>query len=240
MSDGAPVPAPDSPKSAAEDALRRERDALLNEVAALRHALEGAREDRSALQHRVRNSLGTVRSIARRTAAASTDLEDYAAHLDGRIGAFARIQAAVTRDPTAGLDLAQLIADELLAHSAREDERLLVDGPEVRLQPKPAETLALAVHELATNAMKFGALSVPDGRIAVTWRAEDRDGAPWLILDWVEEGVPDPMQSRRGFGTELLEQTLPYELKAEVSLVFDPNGMRCTIALPMSAQTMAA
>ena len=111
---------------------------------------------------------------------------------------------------------------------------MVVSGPEIRLRARSAETLALAVHELATNAVKYGALSIPDGRIAVTWRAEDRGSVPWLVLDWAEDGVPDPMPGRRGFGTELLEQTLPYELKAEVEQEFGLNGLRCRIAFPLT------
>ncbi|WP_376091661.1 sensor histidine kinase [Roseomonas sp. CCTCC AB2023176] len=239
--DAASNPAPAVPIPATEDALRRECDTLREEAAALRRELERVGEDRAALQHRIRNSLGAIRSIARRTAVTSTDLDDYAAHLDGRIGAFARVQAAVIREPTAGLDLAQLVADELLSCSAREGEGVLIEGPEIRLRSKPAETLALTVHELATNAVKYGALACPGGQLTVTWRAEDPGGGhPWLILDWIEAGVPDPKPSRRGFGTDLLEKTLPYDLKAEVSLVFGTNGVRCTIALPMTAQTVAA
>jgi PAS domain S-box-containing protein len=188
------------------------------------------------LQHRVRNTLGVIRSIIRRTVQASGSIEDLSLHLDGRINAFARVQAAVARDPTAGLDLAQLIADELLAHAAREGEQVVIEGPLVQLQPKAAETLGLAIHELTTNAVKYGALSASEGKIKVTWQVERRTGSPQLVLSWQESGVPGGAATtrRRGFGTELLERTLPYDLQAEVRQVFGAGGLHCTITLPFS------
>src|SRR3712207_5418388 len=119
------------------------------------------------LQHRVRNTLAVVRSIARRTGETSTTVEDYAMHLDGRLNAFARTQALVTRDPEAGVDLEYLVADELLAYHAKEADQVRISGPPIRLQPKAAETLGLAVHELATNAVKHGALRARQGRVEV-------------------------------------------------------------------------
>jgi two-component sensor histidine kinase len=176
-----------------------------------------------------------VRSIARRTAETSDSIEDYAMHLDGRINAFARVQAAVTRDPTGGVDLAQIIGDELLSYAAREGEQARVSGPPVRLQPKAAETLGLAIHELVTNAVKHGAFSTPNGRIAVTWRIETDGAGPRLVFAWRESGLPKPAApKRRGFGTDLLERTLAYELQAKTVQAFESDGLRCTIELPLT------
>jgi two-component system, chemotaxis family, CheB/CheR fusion protein len=190
------------------------------------------------LQHRVRNTLAVIRSIARRTATTSETVDDYAAHLDGRLDAYARVQAVVTRDPTAGIDLEQLVADELLAHAAHEGEQVTrIEGPPIRLHPKAAETMALAVHELATNAVKYGALSAEDGHVKVTWTIEKADGAPpRLVFSWNETGVKlsGEAPTRRGFGTELIERTLAYQLEAEASLRFGPDGVNCTIALPLN------
>ncbi|MEZ0172610.1 sensor histidine kinase [Microvirga sp. TS319] len=188
------------------------------------------------LQHRVRNTLGVIRSIARRTAANSGTAEDFAMHLEGRIDAFARVQAAVTRDPKAGLDLEMLVADELRAVAAHEGEQVKsISGPQTRLQPKAAETLALAIHELATNAVKYGALAAPQGRIEVAWMIDAAGGQPRLVFQWIETGVPlaNDRPRRHGFGTELIERTLGYELGGEATLDFTPNGLRCTIVLPM-------
>ncbi|MBB5694951.1 sensor histidine kinase [Muricoccus pecuniae] len=193
------------------------------------------------LQHRVRNTLGVIRSIIHRTVQASDDLDDLAMHLEGRIDAFSRVQAAVTRNPTSGLDLAQLIADELLSFTAREGKQAWIDGPPVALKPKVAETFALAFHELATNAMKYGALSSPQGRVEVSWRVEHSGEIPRLHLTWRETGMrggatPAP---RRGFGTDLLERTLPYELQAQVERRFEADGLCCTISLPLTPRVLA-
>jgi two-component system, chemotaxis family, CheB/CheR fusion protein len=176
-----------------------------------------------------------VRSIARRTGETSKTVEDHAMHLDGRINALARTQALVTRDPVAGVGLEHLVAEELLAHAAREGEQVTISGPPVRLQAKAAENFGLAVHELATNAVKYGALSAKSGRIAVAWDVERTNGAARLTFEWTETGVPlDRTQPRRrGFGTELLERTLAYELGAEARAAFEPDGVRWRIELPL-------
>ncbi len=211
---------------------------------ALRRSEAQARVLLAELQHRVRNTLGIVRSIARRTAATSESVEDYAMNLDGRIDAFARVQAAATRDPTAGIDLEMLIADELLGHGAHEGDQVrALGGPKVRLQPQAAETLGLAFHELATNAVKYGALSTKSGRLEVHWTVEDAaPHGPRLLIHWTETGVklPNPGPRRRGFGTELLERTLAYDLGGEASLRYEPDGLRCAISLPVEGVVRAA
>ncbi|MDD1528168.1 hypothetical protein C7U92_18755 [Bradyrhizobium sp. WBOS7] len=190
------------------------------------------------LQHRVRNTLGVVRSIARRSAETSSTVEEYASHLDGRLNAFARTQALVTRDPEGGVDLEFLVVEELLAYNAREGEQMRVSGPRVRFQAKAAETFALAIHELATNALKYGALSRPDGRVEITWRLEKGRDPAVLLFEWRERGGPQvEPPPRKGFGTELLERTLAFELKGHTALAFDPAGLECSIAIPLSKRT---
>lgn len=188
------------------------------------------------LQHRVRNTLAIVRSIARRTAASNDTIEDYTAHFDGRLNAFARTQAAVTRDPSAGVDLGTIISEELVAHGAREGVQVCLAGPMMRLQPRAAEALGLAVHELATNAVKYGALSTPIGRIDVRWIVEGHEQRPHLRLQWIEDmaGRMIVPPQRRGFGLEMLERTLAYDLAAETQLDFVPGGLRCVISLPLN------
>jgi two-component system CheB/CheR fusion protein len=162
-------------------------------------------------------------------------VDEYAAHLDGRLGAFARTQAAVTRDPEAGVDLEFLLADELMAYHAREGERVHISGPALRLQPKAAETLSLAIHELATNAVKYGALSQPSGSVDINWRFDESASPPELIFDWQEKGGPQVKPPKRsGFGTEILERTLAFELKGRTSLLFNPAGIHFSIVVPLS------
>jgi len=205
------------------------------DVTAITRAEERQRLLLSELQHRVRNTLGVVRSIARRSAQTSATVDDYAAHLDGRLAALARTQAAVTRDPEAGVDLEYLLADELMAYLAREGEQVRIFGPSLRLQPKAAETLSLAIHELATNAVKYGALSQPSGQIHISWRLDDTVDPSELVFNWREKGGPQVKPSqRKGFGTEVLERTLAFELKGRTSLTFNPAGLQFEVTLPLS------
>ena len=207
----------------------------------LRHAQEHQKLLLAELQHRVRNTLAVLRSIARRTADTSETVEDYTAHFDGRLDAFARVQAAVTRNPAAGVDLAHLVAEELLSYAAHEGERVSIKGPTLRLQPKAAETLALGIHELATNAVKYGALSSPKGRVQVTWDIADGEAGPRLALEWVESGVEldGAAPRRKGFGAELLERTLAYELKAKAALTFGSTGVRYAVDLPLTGRIVS-
>jgi two-component system CheB/CheR fusion protein len=207
------------------------------DVTAITRAEERQRLLLAELQHRVRNTLGVVRSIARRSAETSLTVEDYASHLDGRLNAFARTQAMVTRDPESGVDLEFLVAEELAAYNARDGEQLQIDGPAIRLRSKAAETLALALHELATNALKYGALSQPSGRIDVTWQIDKGGNPDELIFEWRERGGPQvALPQRKGFGTEMLERTLAFEFKARTSLIFDVSGVHCTITMPLTRQ----
>jgi two-component system CheB/CheR fusion protein len=208
---------------------------------ALRESEAHAKLLLAELQHRVRNTLTVVRSIIRRSAANSETVEDYAMHVDGRIEAFARVQAIVTRDPGAGLDLEQLIAAELLAHAPQEGEQMRsVRGPKITLRAKAAEVLTLAIHELAVNAVKHGSFSIAGGRVEVAWRTEDgADGAdPLLVFDWIEKGVNlDGKSPRRsGFGTELLERLLAYELGATTKLEFKQTGLQFKLTLPLTGE----
>jgi two-component system, chemotaxis family, CheB/CheR fusion protein len=209
------------------------------DVTAITRAEERQRLLLSELQHRVRNTLAVVRSIARRSAETSTTVEDYASHLDGRLNAFARIQSMVTRDPEGGVDLEYLVVEEMLGYNAQEGEHLRVSGPPIRFHPKAAETFALAIHELATNAIKYGALSLPVGRVDVSWRVDDAADPTQLIFDWRERGGPRvaPPQ-RKGFGSELLERTTAFELKGKTTLDFSPAGLRCTIAMPLNRRVV--
>ena len=188
------------------------------------------------LQHRVRNILAVVRSVLNRTLESSTDLDHFAAHLTGRIGALARTQSAAARTPERQVTLEELVHDELACHGGQDDSQHDVEGPSVALSDSVGSTFALAVHELTTNALKYGALSNPAGRLHVRWRLETVIGykyATRLIFEWRESGVPvtDLKPVRRGFGRELIEQGLPYELGATTALEFRPGGLYCRIEL---------
>ncbi|WP_246775518.1 CheR family methyltransferase [Methylobacterium aquaticum] len=189
------------------------------------------------LQHRVKNILAVVRSVANRTAEGQTSLDDFVMHFDGRLGALARTQNILTRSPDAATDLAELIGEEVLSHAVRDGGQVALTGPEVRLPQKTAETLGLVLHELATNAIKYGALARPEGRIAITWRVYGEGPEGRLRLEWQESGVTlvPTAPTRRGFGRELIEQGLVYEFGATTALEYRPGGVRCIIELPVQA-----
>lgn len=185
------------------------------------------------LQHRVRNVLAMVRSLIGRTARGATTVEEMVKQLSGRIEALSRTQALLTRDLGAGVDLEHLVREELVVHTS-EDSAVSVSGPPVQLAPKAAEILTLAIHELATNAVKHGALGHAGAGLVVTWRREgEADG--WLRLAWVESGVTLDIEApnRLGYGTELLTGRIPYELRGRSTMERLPDGMHCTIEFPL-------
>ena len=115
------------------------------------------------------------------------------------------------------------------------DGHATIDGPACGLPGDKVQPVALALHELATNALKYGALSRPDGRLLTTWRLQGEGERRCLLLDWAETGVPMPDEGtppRQGFGRQLIEQALPYQLNAETHLMFGTEGVRCRIAPP--------
>lgn len=185
-------------------------------------------------RHRVRNMLAVTRSIIRRSARTAETIEDYAMHLDGRLGVLARVEAMVTLAPGAGLDLEFLIGEELTAQSVQENSRLTIRGGAVRLRGRTAELMAFAVHELATNAVKFGSLGPAGGRLAVTWTVDPSITA--LRFEWREDGMPQTLARGPGFGTELLARVLPYELGATTGMTLTGTGLQCTIDLPLTPQ----
>lgn len=183
-------------------------------------------------QRNIRGTLAILRSIARRTAATSRSVAAFSEHLDGRIAAISRVQVALMRQPFLGVSLEMLVADTMAAAGARETREFTLAGPEVILKGKRAETMGLALHELATNAIKFGALSRRDARIAIRWRTEPGGEGLRLIFVWEETGAAPPNGHRpAGFGVELLDRMLPYELDATVSRDFARDGFRCRIEL---------
>jgi two-component system CheB/CheR fusion protein len=203
---------------------------------ALRESESRLRTLLAELQHRVRNTLAVVKSITQRTAESSDTVEDMAAHLSGRIEAFARVQSVVTRDPEAGVDLRSMLQDELLVHAAREGEGISIHGPDVALKPKAAESISLALHELTTNAVKHGALANSDGgRIAVKWRLDGKAEGDSLAFEWLELSGDGPVgrPARHGFGMELLTRFLPYDLGAKTNVEFRGDGVTFEMQLPL-------
>jgi two-component system CheB/CheR fusion protein len=186
------------------------------------------------LQHRVRNTLAVIRSIARRTAVASRTVDDYAMHLEGRIDALARAHAVMTRTPDAMMDLETLLLDEFNGRGARESQ-ITVRGPTIELHGKAAENLSLAFHELSTNSIKYGALGTNEGHIGVEWNVDRSGQEPAVSLSWTETapGI-GPKLTRRGFGLELVERLIPHELDGTGALTFSQGRLICKMQLPLS------
>lgn len=187
------------------------------------------------LQHRTRNVLTIVRSVFNRTVEAGGPLEEVVDHFRGRLDSLSRNQVMATQSPQGGLDLENLVRDELLSVGMGDGTTLSIEGPEVRLMPRAAESIGLAIHELTTNAVKFGALRTPGATLSVQWALEGAGAARQLAFAWVERGVPavPVAPERSGFGRELIEEALPYRLGAETRLEFRGGGVTCRIVLPL-------
>lgn len=188
------------------------------------------------LQHRVRNIMALLRSITNRTGERAKSVPEYRDLMMGRLLAFARVQALLTRTANVSVGIASIVRDEVSVQAQHEGQYIL-DGPDVALSPKAAEVLTLAIHELATNAVKYGALSVPTGRVTVRWSTFEKRGGPWLAFDWTEEGAParpaPEAPRRRGFGSELIEGRIPYELRGRGQAIIEPGGARCHLEFPL-------
>lgn len=209
------------------------------DIDALRTLHEHQRTLLTELQHRVRHTLSQLRTIVRRTAETRDDFDGYVLRLDSRLGALARAQGPALRDPNAGVDLSELVANELTAHQAREGDRASVSGPPLRLRPGAADIMALALHELAINAVEHGALSRQRGRIRVSWQIEDGAVDPCLHFGWTETGCAlpeEPGPVREGFGFSFLKRTLADEFKATTVIALAPRGLACTIAMPLTGR----
>ncbi|HET6521027.1 MAG TPA: HWE histidine kinase domain-containing protein [Geminicoccaceae bacterium] len=188
------------------------------------------------LDHRVKNMLASVQSLVVRTSAGSP--EDFSTALQGRIQAMAHAHSLLTRSRWQGASLRAIVAEELQPFFARDGRNGRIAGPDLVLTPKAALALSMAVHELTTNAAKYGALSVPEGRVEVTWGvvrgAEAGGGGPLLTLRWAERGGPRVGPPRhRGFGCTVIERSLAYEVDGEARLDFAPEGVTCEIAIPL-------
>jgi two-component sensor histidine kinase len=174
----------------------------------------------------VRNSLASIQSMALLTGRTAATKEEYAGKLQGRIAAMARAHGLLTREHWDGADLADVVRDALQPHG----EAIRVAGkPDCPLRARDALNLALVLHELATNAAKYGALSAPGGKVALNWEASGTPDDPRAILTWQESGGPPVHKpSRQGFGTRLIQGTLP-----KVELDYAAAGLRCTVKLKL-------
>lgn len=184
------------------------------------------------LDHRVKNTLANIQALVSQTSRSASSLTDFTEGLNLRIRSMSRAHSLLTKSRWEGVSIEALIREELHSYEA-ENPNFVVNGPAVLLAPKTALSLSLAIHELATNAAKYGALSVSSGRIDVTWQYGIGEE---LNLLWRESGGPVVgAPSRRGFGSTLIERALSIETGGKSVLTFDPAGVSCLITLPASA-----
>nr|WP_315381896.1 HWE histidine kinase domain-containing protein [uncultured Sphingomonas sp.] len=197
--------------------------------AAERALVEAERRQRlliDELNHRVKNMLSVVQSLARQTIGRNPDPAAAQLAFEGRLAALARAHDTLTRVHWGKAELAD-VAEGALDSSGVAD-RVRTGGPTIWLESRVAVTVAMALHELSTNAIQYGALSSEAGRVDFSWRLEE--GPPRLLLEWRERGGPAVTPpTRRGFGTRMLERALAGDLKAQVRLDFAPDGLVCSI-----------
>ncbi|ACK81794.1 GAF domain-containing protein [Methylorubrum extorquens] len=197
------------------------------------------------LQHRTRNLITVVRSLAEQTMARSDSMPMFRARFYDRLAVLSRVQGLLSRSTIEPITLHALIATELDALGAWEaSDRIYLDGPSVRLRKATVQTFALALHELATNARKYGALSGDTGRLSVTWRTYTEDDRMRLALHWSETEIERPREEgaaqRRGYGRELIEKALPYALDARTRYELSETALHCSIDLPLTERRKAA
>lgn len=209
-------------KRAAED--RRVLEWLTNE-ASIRNSL--TRE----LNHRVKNTLANVLSIAALTRRRATDIDDFTESLTARIRALSATHDLLSQSDWSNAPLGDVVKSELAPYMEGNESHVEMSGPDIRLAPNDAMSLGLAIHELSTNAAKYGALSVIGGRIHVTWKLLTHELAE---VYWRESGGPEVVPpQKRGFGRDLIEKIVAHELRSDVDLQFLPGGVECCFQVPV-------
>lgn len=207
------------------------------------HDLHQLQEEQSVmvseLQHRTRNLIAVVRSIANHTMARTGPTELFREQFADRLSALSRVQGLLSRSNQEPITIRALVRMELDAlGAAAMRDRIALEGPHVTLRKSSVQTLALALHELATNACKYGALAGDQGTLGVKWSTDSfEDGERWLAVTWLEEGICGLREGgaiRRGYGRELIEKALPYALKARTTYEFGERHLRCSIDLPLT------
>jgi two-component sensor histidine kinase/CheY-like chemotaxis protein len=187
------------------------------------------------LSHRVKNTLMTVVSLARQTLRRSTTLEAFEHAFMGRLQSLAAAHALLLRSNWEDMDLAELVAESLKPFRRRDGGNIVASGQPVLLPPRLALTLNLILHELATNAAKYGSLSVEQGRVEIAWSVETGD-ARRLLLTWRETGGPPVPDVRpAGFGTTLIRRSAGFEMGGDVAIEFEKAGVVCRLDLPLDA-----
>ena len=217
-------------------------------VAAQRDVTEHRRseEQRTLLaaevNHRVYNTLATVEAVAAQTAPRAETAHEFKAAFRQRLGALVRVHRLLGRCQWTRVPLGDLAEAQMAVLTNGGTSRVQTEGPEIPLRPGAAVALGMALHELAANAVAYGALSVPHGRVLLRWTLESCAGEDRLRIRWSETGGPPILERPRasGFGSRLVERGLLHELRAQARFLFEPSGLRCEIDLPLDTVTGVA
>jgi PAS domain S-box-containing protein len=192
------------------------------------------------LTHRSKNLLAVIQAMARQTAHHAGSIDGFLTQFGARLQALAASHDLLVRESWYGASLNELIRSQLAGYLDRSAGQVSIDGPPIALKPEAAQNLGLALHELAINAAKYGALSVPAGRVSITWSQPESTSGNAIALEWREQLGPKVKGRRKkGFGSMVIERNLTRAFDAEVNLEFDPDGLRCHIVIPAS-QVLAA
>ena len=184
------------------------------------------------LDHRMKNTLQVIQAVIRRTARAQSSIEAFERSLLGRVGAMSRAHDLLADEHWLGAEMKAVVTQEVSSFDA--GGAISTSGPHLRLNPRAALSIALVIHELATNASKYGALSSTEGRIAVTWQADRSGGEPAIVLRWEESKGPEVSPpTSKGFGSMLIESSIAYELEGEARLHYRRDGLVCVISMPL-------
>ncbi|MGU3539615.1 PAS domain-containing sensor histidine kinase [Methylobacterium sp. A54F] len=199
------------------------------------HAEDQQRLLNRELSHRLKNILAMVQAIASQTLRNASGLDAAKEALADRLIALGKAHDILLTGEGEGADIRSVITGALAIHDDRQPERFRLGGPDLRVGPRAALSLALMVHELATNAVKYGALSVPAGRVGLTWTVAVDGADPEVRMTWVEAGGPPVLPpTRKGFGSRLIERGLAGAIGGRVVLAYEPGGLVCRVAAPLS------
>ena len=200
----------------------------------VRDHIERETELRREHNHRVKNILASVTAIFRMTQRTSTTIEKLVDDFSGRLDALSTVHSAVFEAGGETADLADIIKRTCSPYCGDGEDRIIAEGPSIQVGRDPGTTIALCLHELATNALKYGALSVPGGRVHLKWDV-DSESEPALTIRWIETGGPLVAEpSKPGYGTRYIRSALRGIFGSPPEIIFDPNGLRCIVAGPLS------
>ncbi|MDR6992921.1 HWE histidine kinase domain-containing protein [Luteimonas sp. 3794] len=186
------------------------------------------------LNHRVKNTLSTVQSLVRQTLGTADDLQDGGARIESRLLALSRAHDVLTRENWHSADMQDIVKGVIAPYEATPGARFKMSGPVCRLTPQRALALAMALHELASNAVKYGALSQDGGEVHISWDCTDADEGAAMAFTWRESGGPEVQPpTRRGFGLRLLERGLRNDLGGDVELAYAPDGVVFRATAPL-------